>query len=145
MKKLFIVLLCCLFLIGCGSGGDIGLGRAERRNLNFYFEEIEAGRERRDILEIFRADFTEEFQMDGFKISPELALNIANEVFLVFEYNFRNNFTDPDFDLFSDTVYYIHDFEEFYIISRWMPNAFGWTYNVAIDKNNGKILSMWVN
>ena len=149
MKKILIVLLCCLFLIGCGNKPmaghreDIGLGRAEERNMAIHFERIEAGTETRDILDIWRADFSGESPSESFRVSPELALDIANAVFLSWRYDdwdgygrfLRNEYTS----------YYIHDFEQFYIISRWNTNAIGRTYNIAIDKTNGRILSIWMN
>jgi len=48
-------------------------------------------------------------------------------------------------DRLSDTIFYVSEInnQDFYIVSRFIENVAGGGYNVAISKEDGKILKIW--
>jgi len=140
MKKVFIVLLCFLFLIGCGrnistSGyrEDIGSGRVD--------ESVASDIERS--IRNINIDTAREIPIVDFIVSPELAFDIANAVFLAWGHEGWGGSVSPEW--FEESMYYIHDFDEFYLVSRTAPQRLGILERskyVAICKINGRILSI---
>ena len=146
MKKFFIVslLLSCLilFLVGCGSEQrpmaghreDIGLGETEPFNPEFI-----PGFEQR-IRE--RIDIESESPWDGFRVTPELAIDIANAVFLSWRYY---DWSEIGFNA-ERTEYSISDLGDYYVVSRWLPAGYmGVVRSVAICKTNGRIIQIFIH
>jgi len=50
-------------------------------------------------------------------------------------------------DRLSDTIFYVseNNNQDFYIVSRFIEDVVGGGYNVAISKEDGKILKIWAD
>jgi len=115
-----------------GHMEDIGLGRGA-----FPLEtppSIEAG-----IRE--RVDIESESSGLGFRVTPELALDIANAVFLSWRYDDWGSV----FLELERTEYRIRDLGNYYVVSRSVPNVDGVSKHVAICKTNGRIIQIFIH